>query len=46
MAKVTEVYMFVDGEQKRFSMKKFLIMRNINPSIRKLKFIPVDYRMY
>lgn len=46
MAKVTEVYMLVDGRQARFTMKQYLALRENNPHIRSLKFIPIDNRMY
>lgn len=46
MAKVTEVYMKIDGEQTRFSMQEYLAMREYDPHVRALKFIVIDHRMY
>ena len=46
MARITEVYMLVNGIQTRFSMDEFLKMRGNDPRIRALKFIPIDHRMY
>lgn len=46
MAKVTEVYMLVDGQQTRFTMKQYLALRENDTRIRSLKFIPIDSRMY
>ena len=46
MAKVTEVYMKIDGEQTRFTMKEYLAMRENDVHVRALRFIPMDHRMY
>ena len=46
MAKITEVYMVVDGQQTRFTMNEYISLRENDPHIRALKFIPIDNRMY
>lgn len=46
MAKVTEVYMKIGGDQTRFTMKQYLALRENDSHIRSLKFIPIDNRMY
>lgn len=44
--KITDVYMFNGDKQVRHTMKQFLEMRQNDPPIRALKFIPIDNRMY
>jgi len=46
MAKVTTVYMNICGTQKELTMDEFLKLREGNPDIRSLRFIPIDNRMY
>lgn len=46
MAKITEVYIVVNGQQTRFTMDEYLALRENDPHIRALKFIPIDNRMY
>ena len=46
MAKITEVYMLVDGKQTGFTMQQFQGMRKADPAIRSRRFIPVDNRLY
>lgn len=46
MAKITEVYMLVDGQQTGFTMQQFQSMRDADPAIRSRRFIAVDNRLY
>lgn len=46
MTKITDVYMNIDGEQKHLTMRQFIELREMDPSIKSLKFIPIDNSMY